>query len=164
MVFAPGQRVRAADLNRLGQLVGRNQRTTNSGLITTTETAIISVRAPVIAGRSYLITHKTEAFWTTASAAAEVRLRYTTNDIEPTITSTQITRVEVPPGSAAGIPVAGSTDVVFDSVATGFLRVLVTLVRAAGTGSVSVGGAAGGPMTLFVFDAGDTIAASGTVY
>lgn len=163
MSFAAGQRVRAADLNQLGQLVARNSRITASGAVTTTETAFLSTRAPVVAGRSYLVTMQCESIGVTAGSYGQHALRHTTNDVEPTIASAQLTRGIVY-HAVANVPQTIVAAGVFDAGATGFLRVLHTLIRPIGTGNISASGSATLPAILTVEDLGDTIASSGTVY
>ena len=67
MAFTAGGKIRAADLNRLGALVGRNQRTTNSGPITAI-TRVLSTSAPVVAGRTYRVTCYGELFGDSGAA------------------------------------------------------------------------------------------------
>lgn len=163
MAFTPGQRLRASDLNVIGKLVGRNTRTTNSAAINTVETAILSTRGAVTNGRSYLVTLQTETFGSVAANVAQHALRITTNDVEPTITSTQLARA-LTGHALVGIPQTAQVVGVFDATATGYLRVLHTLIRGTGTGNVTISAGAVLPTTLTIEDIGDTVVSSGTVY
>ena len=88
MAFTAGQKIRAGDLNRLGQIVGRNTRTNLYLGTMGTRNRILSVRAPVDAGRTYRVWTILECQPTDANTTAQVELRYTTNDTEPTTSST----------------------------------------------------------------------------
>lgn len=162
MAFTAGQRIRASELNQIGKVVGRNARTTN----TTSAPgpyAVLSVRAPVVAGRSYLCTLQCESFGSVADNVAQHELRHTTNDVEPTTSSAVLFRSLVG-HRLVGIPQSVTANGIFDCTATGFLRVLHTVFRASGSGNVAISASAAGPEILTVEDIGDTIASSGTVY
>jgi hypothetical protein len=163
MAFTPGQRIRASDLNVIGKLVARNSRTTNTAAINTVETAAISCRGAVTSGRSYLVTFQTEAFGSVAQSAAQLAVRYTTNDVEPTITSTQLCRM-LTNNVLVAIPQTTVCEGIFDCTSTGFLRVLGTLIRGSGTGNVQLSASAAFPTLITIEDIGDTIASSGTIY
>jgi hypothetical protein len=163
VTFFAGQRVRAADLNRLGQIVGRNQRTTNSTPAAAI-TRVLSVTAPVKPFRTYRIVCDGEIFSANGAATSQSELRYTTNNTEPTTTSPILGRALVRHDSTTGAPDQCHIEgLFFNDIAT-VLRVVVTTTRVLGTVNVSWTADAAFPMTLTVEDVGDTIAATGTVY
>lgn len=163
MAFTAGQKIRAGDLNRLGQIVGRNTRTNLYLGTMGTRNRILSVRAPVDAGRTYRVWTILECQPTDANTTAQVELRYTTNDTEPTTSSTQLAR-GVCRTPVAGQPVTLYVEGLFAATSAGYLRVAAVGFRAAGTGYMDFGGAPTYPMLLVVQDAGDTVSTSGTVY
>ncbi|GAA2543624.1 hypothetical protein [Pseudonocardia hydrocarbonoxydans] len=163
MAFTAGAKIRAADLNRLGALVGRNQRTTNSAAITTIA-RVLSTTAPVVAGRTYRVTCYGELFGNSGAATTQNELRHTTNNTEPTTTSPILGRALVRHDSTIGIPDTCVIVAYFYASATGTLRVAVCTQRVAGTVTVAWTAAPDFPMSLTVEDVGDTIATTGTVY
>lgn len=163
MAFTAGQRVRASELNRLGQIVGRNQRVTDSAGISAIA-RVLSVTAPVKAGRSYRIICDGEVFSVSGAATSQHELRYTTNNTEPLTTSAIIGRALIRHDSTTGVPDQCHIEGLFNCVADGTLRVVVTTTRAVGAVNVAWTAASTYPMLLLVEDAGDTVATTGTVY
>jgi hypothetical protein len=163
MPFTPGQRVRASDLNRLGQLVGRNQRTTNSTL-SAAIVRVLSVIAPVKAGRTYRIVCDGEVYSDTGAATSQHELRYTTNNTEPTTGSTVIGRAIVRHDSTTGTPDQCHIEGLFVCTVDATLRVAVTTTRVVGAVNVAWTAAPTFPMQLMIEDIGDTISTTGTVY
>lgn len=163
MAFSAGAKIRAAELNLLGALVGRNHRTTNSSAFTSVA-RILSVRAPVRAGRTYRVTCQTEVFSSGGAGVSQMELRYTTNDSEPTTTSTVLGRA-LTQHETAGVPDTVSVEAYHHSVADGFLRVALCGTKVAGAAtSCTVSADATFPTTLVVEDVADTVATSGTAY
>jgi hypothetical protein len=145
------------------QLVGRNIRTTSTAA-GAGPTSVLSVRAPVVAGRSYLCMLHTETFAATANTQVQHDIRYTTTDVEPTTAATGLFRCEVNMPQA-NIPVTGVAMGIFDAAASGFLRLLHTYTRVGSVAAnVTVGAGATFPTILSVYDIGATLANSGTIY
>lgn len=163
MAFTAGQKVRASELNRIGTLVGRNQRTTNTAAYTTI-TRILSVRAPVKAGRTYRVCCQIEEFGNLGSGTGQSELRYTTNDTEPTTTSTLLGRALVHHASTGSVPDTVSIMAHFNASADGFLRVVLCAQRVIGSVTLAMSADASFPGFLTVEDVGDTVATTGTVY
>lgn len=164
MAFTAGQKLRASDLNGVGNIVGKNLRTSTT-VAAVGPVSVLSVRAPVVAGRSYRCSLNSECFGSVSDSLAQHDVHFTTNDVEPTSSDTVLFRALVTHASpTTGIPETISTFTVFDSVATGFLRLLHTVTRVTGSGNVSVSAGAVNPTWLTVEDIGPTIATSGTVY
>lgn len=162
MAFTAGGKIRAADLNRLGQVVARNQRTTNSASYTTAA-RILSVRAPVVAGRSYRVQFHGEEFAIGGAAVGQTELRHTTNDVEPVVTSPVLARGLVHHIND-GVPDLVAITGLFHAATTGFLRVVVVGTRVVGTPPCSMAADPSFPAILVVEDVGDTVATTGTVY
>lgn len=163
MPFQAGQRLRASQLAQIGTLVGRNQRTTNSAAYTTIA-RILSVRAPIIQGRTYRVQYQAEEFSTGAVPnTGQTELRFTTNDAEPIVTSPVMARALVR-HDADGIPDAVTIIGYHYASVTGFLRVAVCGTRVVGTGSLATAADAQFPAAITIEDVGDTITPSGTVY
>ena len=162
MAFSAGGKLRAGDLNRLGQIVGRNQRTTNSASYTAAA-RILSVRAPVVAGRSYRVTFTGEEFPIGGATVGQTELRYTTNDVEPLVSSPVLARALVHHIND-GVPDLVSITGLFVAGATGFLRVVVVGNRVVGVPPNAMAADPGFPAMLLVEDVGDTVAVAGTVY
>ena len=74
-----------------GPIVGRYERSTNL-TVGATLTRILSTIATVRAGRTYRIRFKCEGTAASAGATSQVELRYTTNNTEPTTSSTLLNR------------------------------------------------------------------------
>lgn len=162
MAFTAGQKVRASALNQIGVIVGRSQRTTNS-TASATIVRVLSVIAPVVAGRSYRVWCDGEIFSTSTACVAQSELRYTTNNTEPATSSTVLGR-SLTPTAAGGTPNMCHIEAFFHAVSTGTLRVAVTTTRVVGADTVSWTADATYPMLLVVEDIGDTISTTGTIY
>ena len=141
----------------------RNQRTTNSTLASAI-VRVLSVTAPVIAGRTYRVVCDGEVYSNTGAATTQHELRYTTNNTEPTTSSTVLGRAIVRHDSTTGTPDQCHIEALFMCVSTGTLRVAVTTTRVIGSVTVAWTADATYPMTLTVQDVGDTVSATGTVY
>jgi hypothetical protein len=166
MSFTAGQKLRASELNSLGNLVGRHTRTSDeTSALGGTAAPVMSVRAPVVAGRTYLVSLWCDIYVATGSATVQVHNRMTTDDVEPTVGTAVyatprsdiicVTSSQLYPCYARGL---------VDISSDGYLRVLTTIVRSAGAGNISMGAGAINPATLLVEDVGETIAESGTDY
>jgi hypothetical protein len=163
MAFTAGQKLRASDLNLLGSVVGRNLRTTNSSTFTTIA-RILSTRAPVKNGRSYRVACQGEVFGNSGAITAQMELRRTTDDTEPTTTSTVLGRALIRVTDTTGVPETFGIETFFHATADGFLRVALCGTRAVGSVTVAVSADATFPAFIVIEDIGDTVAASGTVY
>ncbi|MGL5912141.1 MAG: hypothetical protein ACRCZP_19210 [Phycicoccus sp.] len=143
-------------------IVGRNRRITT---FTTAGTiaACLSCRAPVVTGRSYLIGSHYDMSAVTAPATTQNELRATTNDTEPTTTSTLIGRT-LTDHRVSGVPDSVDSIVLYPAAHTGWLRVLLCTQRVIGSGNINLEASAGFPADLYVMDLGPTPAVSGTVY
>jgi hypothetical protein len=147
-----------------GLIVGRNVRTSDSPTFQGTAVRILSTRAPVVDGRSYAIVVDGEVEMTSAGAATtQHELRYTTNDVEPTTSDTQLARA-VTYQDPSGTPVAVHDEAYFHASANGFLRVAVCSHRPVGSNTGQWTADTDRPMTLTIVDVGPTVATSGTVY
>lgn len=162
MAFTAGGKIRAADLNRLGAIVGRNQRTTNIGT-TGAIIRVLSTTAPVVAGRTYRVSAMFEVDAATVPATTQDELRYTTNNTEPT-TSSPILNRYLCDHRVSGVPDSEFIEALFFASTTGTLRVALCIQRVVGAGTVTLAGDPSFPSTLTIEDMGDTVATSGTVY
>lgn len=170
MVFVAGQKLGASDLNNLttaGYVVGRNRRTT---AITTTASTqataqrILSTIASVTTGRSYRISYQGEHFSATVPTSTQVELRITTDNTEPTTSSTQIER-SILNHEVANVPDTTHISILYPATATVTLRVVATFFRAVGgAGTMSATSAATSPCEIVIEDCGPTVTVSGTVY
>lgn len=170
MAFTAGQKVRASELNAAidavdNRIVGRNQRTTDS-TGSATIVRVLSVIAPVVAGRTYRVMCDGEVFISGNNAAtSQHELRYTTNNTEPTTSSTVLGRAVVRHDSVTTTPDQVHIEAMFHCVSTGTFRVAVTSTRVLGAaGNVTWTALATYPMILVVEDMGDTVTVTGTVY
>jgi lysophospholipase L1-like esterase len=143
-------------------LVGRNSRTTSTQTVANTETAIISVSCPMVAGRSYQIIARMEVDATAPPMTSSTIIRYTTNNTEPTSASTQLRRT-LTDHRATSVPDQVEVSGVFDASSAGTLRALITVQRAIGTGNINVR-TDGQALDVWIFDVGSTVATTGTVY
>src|SRR3546814_17140684 len=99
MTFVAGQKVRASELNDAStavdqSIVGRNRRTSDSTPAASI-VRVLSVIAPVIAGRTYRVVCDGELYSVLGAATSQSELRYTTNNTEPTTSSTILGRALV---------------------------------------------------------------------
>lgn len=163
MAFTAGQKIRAFELNRIGAVVGRNQRTTNATGISAIA-RVLSTTAPVVAGRTYRVHLHAEVFSSSGAATSQNELRYTTNNTEPTTTSTILTRGVIRHDSTTSVPDEFEITGYFAAVSTGTFRVAWCLQRVVGAVNVNCSADANFPATLTVEDVGDTVATTGTVY
>lgn len=140
-------------------IVARGRRTTTSSS-TTTEVAVLRIDdIPVLAGRTYKISTSCMSIGSTVNGdIALANIRYTTDGSTPTTSSTALGGLGVQvPSAAIGMahPFIGyffpSSDQIFS--------VLLSVARASGTGSVSIGAVATQVIDLIVedmgFDTGD---------
>lgn len=147
-------------------VVGRNRRTTTlSTTASTSGTAqrIISTTASVTNGRTYKLWAHLEVDAATVPATSQVEMRYTTNNTEPTVSSTQVARA-VTDHRVASVP--DSLDVIglYPATASGTLRVAVMLFRAVGSGTLTVDATSTSLGEIVIEDMGPTVSTSGTVY
>jgi hypothetical protein len=168
MTFVAGQKLRASELNDaiVTGVVGRNIRTTDQTGITTTEVRTLSTSANVVNGRSYRVWAQFEAYKSAVDATVVLTqhsLRYTTDNTEPTITSTILHRT-IFKHDIMATPDSLHCDALFHSAATGVFRVALTSLIAVGSGTATVAASATVPCILVIEDAGPTVTATGTVY
>lgn len=164
MAFTAGQKVRASELNQVGSIVGRNQRTTNiTSTSGSTPIRVLSTTAPVVAGRTYRVSAFFEVSVVTADATTQNELRYTTNDTEPTVSSTVLSRSLTEHG-VSGVPDSISIEAFFPAASTGTLTVALCISRVVGSGNITLEAGGTFPATIVVEDVGATVAATGTVY
>lgn len=116
-------------------------RNTASGLITTTETVIQSVSFNAISGAKYLVQATQHFQSTVVNDLGILRLRYAAGS-SVTTAGTQLTAI-YPNASTANRGVPYSFGKIFTAPSTGQFTVGVTLVRDAGTGSLTSHGQAG---------------------
>lgn len=148
-----------------GVVVGRNLRTTDFGSFTS-NTRVLSVRAPVRNGRTYMVSVTGEVVLGvgTTDTTIQTELRITTDDTEPTTSSTQIGRGLNPISNDAGIPDPVHIAVPYVCTHDGWLRVAACSQRAVGSLDCFWTCASDRPMTLTIIDLGPTVSTSGTVY
>lgn len=155
-----------ADATVAGTLVGYNERATDFGPYTSS-TRVMSTIAPVRANRVYLVGMTGECLHSGAgSNVHQHELRYTTNNTEPTTSSTFLAR-QLINTTIADVPMAVSLTVPFTSSADGFFRVAICSSRPVGSQNAvwtTPGGAGASKVFLTVIDAGPAVSQSGTDY
>lgn len=149
-------------------IVGRNRRSTNPTTVATTAAGafrIFTARAPVIAGRTYRIYGRGALSHSVASTLAQVNFHFTTNDTEPTTSSSIMFRL-IEPIIGANIPYPIDWSCTYDATADGFLRVTPAMFTASGSGTTLTWEAATGPnpSELIIEDKGPTVAIAGAIY
>lgn len=149
-------------------IVGRNRRSTNVTTVATTAAGafrIFTARAPVIAGRTYRIYGRGALSHSSAGVTAQVNFHFTTNDAEPTTSSSIMFRM-IEPIVASGVPYPIDWSCTYDATADGFLRVTPAMFTASGTGTTLTWEAATGPnpAELIIEDKGPTVAIAGAIY
>lgn len=167
MTFVAGQKLKASDLNdAIGYgIIARQQRTTD---ITTTGaiTRVMGTIATVTSGRTYAVRAQAEMYKSAATATdvvSQSELRYTTDGTEPTVTSTVLDRAIIH-HQITGTPEMLNFTGLFHCTSSGTFRVVLTMIRAVGTGNITLSGGAAFPAVLVIQDVGLTVAVSGTVY
>lgn len=146
-------------------VVARNRRTTNlvsngSGSIYRVLSTIVSVTA----GRTYHVWAQGECDTGVTPATSEPQLRYTTNNTEPTVTSTILAQ-QVIDHRLVGVPSLLHIDGLFICTASGTFRVALCHQRAIdAAGPVAIIASANRPCDLVVEDVGLTVSTTGTVY
>jgi hypothetical protein len=163
MPIQAGAKIRAGDLNRLGAIVGRAQRTTDTAGFTAA-TRILSVIANVVAGRTYRVILNGEVYGINGAVTSQNELRHTTTNVEPSTTSPILARALVRGDSTIGVPDTVNIVGYFYAATSGVLRVALVSQRVAGSVPISWAADPAFPMTLVVEDCGDTIPTTGTVY
>lgn len=147
------------------KIIARNLRSTflstgSGGAIT----RVLSTRAPVLNGRTYLVVAHCELSMPTVPGTSMTELRYTTNDTEPLVSSTILTRAPMD-HRLASTPDQVIAMGLFHATSSGWLRVCACIQRAVGSNAVEVrNDNANYPMEITVEDRGPTVATSGTVY
>lgn len=166
MAFTAGQKIRASDLNRLGQIVGWNSAFTAPGGIGTTNTPIISTSAPVLANRIYRIV----AFGDVAPSLGggtirtQHEIRFTVNNTEPTTSSSVLGRSVWAHSSTIGQPDTVFVETLYTAPSTATLRVLLCSRRVDGSLTFSWVPTSNSRLFIYIQYAGDLTPANGTVY
>lgn len=121
-------------------------RTSSSGNFTTTEGVVDSVTAALVAGRKYEVTWATAVLSSVAADTAFVRLR------EDSLAGTQmnIMRISIPATGGAGSRFPARITAPYTATTTGNKTFVGTLVRASGTGNITVQAAATYPVEMWV--------------
>lgn len=168
MTFVAGEKLRASDLNDAiaavdQSIVGRNRRTTDSTQ-SSSIIRVLSVIAPVVAGRTYRVVCDGQTFSNSGAATSQHELRYTTDNTEPTTSSPVLGRTLTRHDSTGGVPDGTHIEAEFVCTTSGILRVAVCTTRVGGSVAVAWTATSSYPMLLQVIDAGPTVATSGTVY
>lgn len=143
-------------------LVGRNERTTahtTSGTIART----LSTTSSVVSGRIYRVWAQFEIYPATAPATTQCELRYTTNNTEPTTTSTVLAR-SLTDHRVTGVPDSIHIDGLYVPGSSHTFRVALCVSRVVGSGNITVEAGATYPAQLVIEDLGPSISTSGTVY
>lgn len=162
MTFTAGEKIRAATLNQMGAVVGRNRRTTNSTAVSAA-TRILSVIAPVFTGRTYRVLVHGEIFANAAANVSQSELRYTTDNTEPLTSSTLLAR-GLKYHTLNGIPDEITIVGEFVCTSNATLRVAVVTARVVGASTVAWSADATFPMHIKIEDLGTTVSTTGTVY
>lgn len=135
-------------------IVARGRRTTTSSG-TTTEIAVLRIDdIPIIGGRTYKISTSCMSMQATVNNdIVSANIRYTTDGSTPTTSSTALGGLGVSiPNAAVGIahPFIGYYYPASDQT----FSVLLSVARASGTGSASIGASATQPIDLIIEDMG----------
>lgn len=163
MAFFAGQKLRASELQDLIDkdsplplgLTARGNRTTSS-TTTTTEVGVLRIDdVPMYAGRAYKIWTSPLVLDTSVNAdIARGALRHTTDGSTPTTSSTLMDA-----GGQGGMASAANGEtriiqIVYVPAADELFSVLLTVSRIAGTGNISIVGAAGFHINVYIEDIG----------
>lgn len=152
-------RASASDVATSGAtVIARGFRTTSS-TATTTEVGVLRLdNIPVFEGRLYRVWLATSALWNSTVAAdlMEGRFYYGFGaTATPAVIGTNLFGVlSIAARSAAGAQFSGSVGSFLVSPGTGIMSVLLTVLRTAGAGSVSITSSASYPIHLVVEDIG----------
>lgn len=157
MAFTSFQRVTASALNLASlRVIARGRRTSNS-TGTTTEVGVLRIDDIAIAsGRLYRVyTNEIGVDSTVATDVIRLNLRYTTDGSTPSTSSTLLTLSQGYQANAAQGEYT-SVGAVYVPGSAETLSVLLTVSRAAGTGTViaTAGTGAPGPCDLYIEDLG----------
>lgn len=142
--------------------VGRNIRTTLPATATTTAVPVLSVTAPVLAGRLYEVKALHFGLYGTVAGTMQANLTYTTDGSAVTAASPALDQVDVQ-STTGGIPEDAQLNRLVPITADGTLAVLLSYTSpSAGTGRMNA--SAGWPIELAIFDLGLDPGLTGTVY
>lgn len=126
-----------------GGRVATSLRTTSSAAITTVETIVDTVTAPLVAGRTYKVSWDFAWTQSVATDAFFARIR------EDIVTGTQLQGFRLMAGeTASSFPAHRECE--YTAVTTGDKTFVGTFVRTGGTGSVQSGAAATNPQLFYV--------------
>ena len=143
-------------------IVGRNQRTsvhTTSGTIART----LSTTSSVVSGRIYRVWAQFEMYAASAPATSQCELRFTTDNTEPTTTSTVLARA-LTDHRVTDVPDFVHIDGLYVPASSHTFRVALCVSRVVGSGNISVSAGATFPAQLVIEDLGPSVSTSGTVY
>lgn len=149
-----------------GRLLGRNVKPSGTIAVTTAEKVVLVASAPVVAGRSYRLTGRTENDSGASGGVSNTMLRTTlgagsTVPADPTTAAALVTRALFA-HSVASVPDTCEVEGIYDCTTTGILKVALTVARAVGSAQITVR-ADGTPIRLWIRDDGPTVADAGTV-
>lgn len=164
MAFLAGQTLTAGALNLATRRVfARADRSSSSAPTTTTELGVLRLDdVPLLAGRGYWIrTSNLLLISTVTTDSVAARLRFTTAGSTPNTASPILSALLADVTPSAG-QLRTSMQRYYVPTGAETLSVLLTIQRAAGTGSVSIGFAQGLPIDILVEDAGDDPGDGGT--
>jgi hypothetical protein len=165
--WAAGNRPTAEKFNRRG-IKARGRRTTSTGTTTTTVLGVLRLDdIPILTGYCYRV-KATGLFGVSSVTNDRIRcdLRYTTNAATPSISSPILPGgqcyqwVQIFGGSTG--ETAGPCETVYEPAADETLSVLLTVVRSAGTGNVSLFADADHCIQLFIEAIGIAVTDTGT--
>lgn len=136
------------------KLLRRGRRTTGSST-TTTEVGVLRVDSiPIISGHVYaILTSPLAIISTVANDTPRANIRVDATGASATTASTQLDLMQIPVTSTTNSPLIPLT-ALYVSATTGLLSVLLSVSRAAGTGSVSIGAGTINPVDLLILDFG----------
>jgi len=156
VAITAGMTAYAADVNLATQkVIGRGERTTGTSTTTTTELAALRVDdIPLTGGRSYRVSSSCLIVDSSvAGDAITARLRITTDGTTPTTSSTLFGGI-LEHVSANGAQSASAIVRYYHPASDETLSVLLTVVRASGTGNASLIAATGFPIDIVIEDLG----------
>lgn len=175
--FTAGQRLRASDLNLVAdqvdsnttdittlfaQEVGFASRITNGTTTTTAEKTYLRIDSiPILSGYSYLICTTPLIFESSvANDLVQVFIRLSTAGAATTA-STAVTLLGQPSKSASLAQNTAGLSYRYASSTTGSLSILMSYLRAAGTGNVRINASADIPANIQVFRMGLSVSNTG---
>lgn len=155
----PVARLRATNLSTAvlaGNIIGWGRRTTSSTAASAEQSVLRVDGIAMTSGRIYLIQSSSLALDTTVSAdSGRAVLRYDNTGAAATTSSTVLTVSPTYCGNAAQQD-AVQISVIYVPSADETVSILLSTIRLAGTGNISLSAAATSPIDLFVIDCGES--------